>query len=75
MNKLAHRYFVQGNFMSDLISEYYESCFDDSGNPLNPDEPSSARAAAADKLFDFVKDIYSEALQCTVEVEIKEDKK
>ena len=64
------RYFHQADVARQLAVDYYESCFSDDGLPLDPDEDSVDRAAAADKLFDWVLDIYEEALGRTITVNI-----
>lgn len=65
------RYFHQADVVRQFATEYYESCFDDEqGLPFDPDEQNKQRIDAASKLFEWVKDIYEEALGCDVNVQI-----
>ena len=69
------RYFHQADVTRELAVEYYESCFDDDGFPFDPDDVDGfRRAAAADKLFSWVLDIYEEALGQSVTVNINDNK-
>ena len=68
--KIGHRYWSQADLINHLTTAYYESCFDDLGDPLNPNESNTRRRSAADNLLWAVKDLFEEAMGVEVKIEL-----